>query len=143
MTTLILAILVSIAVAYLAIQNTVNVPLQLGGFTFAQIPLYAVAIGALLVGLLIGWIMNLMQAITSGMSIRKRENTIRKTQGSLDQLHARINELEEENSHLKAQRTSTKDAHIERDPEPVVGHDEQKEHRPGFLEQIRHKISYR
>lgn len=108
MATLIITILVGLIIAYFATQNTGGTSLHFLNYTLSDIPTYVVVIGALLIGLLLSWLVSLVNDIATGFTIRNKENKIKDYKKENAELTKRIHQLELENTRLK-----------ERHPEPI------------------------
>lgn len=93
MSTLVLTVLFGIAFAYFAAGNSGGVNVNFGGY-FLNMPLYAVALTSLLLGVALSWVISLLNGIFSFFSGYKKD--------------ARIRELEEENAKLIAKKESEK-----------------------------------
>lgn len=103
MATLIIVVLAGLAFTYFALQNTVSVTLQLVQYTLPNVPLFAVAAGALLVGLILSWIINLTQNIGNIFMLRGKERTIQDYKKENLELTKEMHHLELENARLKAE----------------------------------------
>ncbi len=95
MFTLLIVIILGVGFAFLATQNTVSVPVSFGyGLTLEGIPLYIVALASLLFGVFVSWLISLFDGIGSFFSGYRK--------------NAKIKELEEENTRLRAKNTDLK-----------------------------------
>ncbi len=103
MSSLIAAVLVGVGFAYFATQNTVGVTLQFGHYFFYSVPIYIVALGALLIGLILAWIIYLVRTTAFALTLFGKNNQIKASQKTVEQLELRIKNLEVENAELKAQ----------------------------------------
>jgi len=61
-----------------------------------------VVIGALLFGMLLSWVISLMNDIANGLTIRGKESTIKDYKKENIELTKRVHQLELENTRLKA-----------------------------------------
>ena len=102
---LILLIVVGALMTYLAQNNLMLVPLHLGPYTFADIPLFYIIIGSVLSGLGIAYGMHLIGSIFTALSIHGKDNKIKQGKNDIVDLTKRIHQLELENEKLK--NTST------------------------------------
>ncbi len=109
MTTLVLTGLIGLGLAFLATQNTQGVTLQVGNLIWANIPLYAVALGSLLFGLIISWLISGVNSFFSFIAMHGKNSEIKETNQTVEQLKNRIQELENERivEHPEAARVNT------------------------------------
>ena len=92
MSTLVLTVLFGIAFAYFAAQNTGVVDVNMAGYALS-LPLYAVALTSLLLGVGLSWVISLLNGIVTFFSGYRKDT--------------KIKELEEENIRLKTKPAST------------------------------------
>lgn len=104
MSILIIAVIFGLWFTFFATQNSVPVSLQFGGYAVAGVPLYAIALGSLLVGLLISWVINMLEGASSFFKIASKDHSLHKMDDELDKLKAKIQELEVENAELKGKK---------------------------------------
>jgi cell shape-determining protein MreC len=78
-------------------------------YTISNIPTYIVVIGSLLVGLLLSWIISLVNDISNGLVMRGKENKIKDYRKESADLTKRIHQLELENTRLKAETNTADD----------------------------------
>lgn len=97
MLSILLSVCLGLAIGYFATQNTVPVSLQFGEFALDNVPLYVVAVGSLLAGLLIGWIFSFGRTLTTFGS----ERQVRKDDQNMATLERRVRDLEADNAHVK------------------------------------------
>ena len=109
MATLIITVLLGLAMAFFATQNTRPITLNLFNNELTNIPTYIVVIGTLLVGLLLSWIISLVNDIANGMTMRGKESKIRDYKKENAELTRRNHQLELENTKLKAETDSPDD----------------------------------
>jgi uncharacterized integral membrane protein len=101
MSELIVAVVVGIGFAYFATQNTISVPLMFGPYQLVGIPLYIVVLGALLLGLVLAWIIHLVDLAGTFIQIQSKESKFRASQNTVSQLEHKVHDLELENTKLK------------------------------------------
>lgn len=104
MSILIIAVIFGLWFTFFATQNNMPVNLQFAGYTLPSIPLYMVALGALLVGLLISWVINMFEGAASFFKIHSKDQSLHKMDSELDKLRAKIQTLEVENAELKVKK---------------------------------------
>lgn len=130
MLTLIAAVILGLVFAYIAVQNTTGVPIRIGVYEWINIPLYIIAIGSLLFGLFISWLLSLVDWIASALTISGKDNALHKAERTIENLDRKIHELELENARLRGEK---KEAQV-------------REHvaytrPPTFFERLRHGLS--
>ncbi|MCL6096299.1 MAG: lipopolysaccharide assembly protein LapA domain-containing protein [Patescibacteria group bacterium] len=103
MATLILIVLYGLFIAYFATQNTGPISLHFLNYTASGVPAYIAIVGALLVGLFLSWIISLANSISTGFTIRGKENKLKEAKKEAADLTKRLHELELENERLKAE----------------------------------------
>ena len=104
MSELIIAVLFGLGLAYFATQNTMTVPISLGVYQFFGVPLYLIAFGSLLVGLLIAWVIHLVGALGFLLSLKGKDAKIREREFEMSNLRAKLQALEVENSQLRGDK---------------------------------------
>lgn len=98
---LILLLVVGGAMVYLAQDNLTLVTLHLGTYTVQEIPLFYVIIGSLLLGLILSYLMHLINAVFVTFSLRGKDSKIKQSKNEIADLTKRIHQLELENGKLK------------------------------------------
>ena len=129
---LLLTFIFGLGIAYFTAQNTHGVTVTLANYPLTDVPLYIVVIASLLIGLFVGWIMSVMQSISSGFAIRGKESAIRKAHNDIHALQARVHELETENAELRGEN--------EEKQAPVVIDREEPVYHPSFFDRLRHSF---
>lgn len=132
MSTLIVAVIAGLLFAFFATANTAGVTINIGNYLLNNVPLYLVALGSLLLGLLISWVISLVDSLSSGLSLRSKEQQIKQTEHRLEDLKSRVQELEIENARLKGEHH---DQIVIDDREPV-------KHRPSVMDKIRQNLGF-
>ena len=102
---LILFLAVGAVMVYLAQNNLALVTLQLGAYTFSDLPLFYVIIGSLIVGLSLAYIIYLVNSISGALTIRGKNNKISQTESEIVDLTKQIHQLQLENERLKNHTT--------------------------------------
>lgn len=116
---LLIAAIIGAGFAILSTQNTIGVPVHLGGYYWTHIPLYLIAIASLLVGLLIAWLLSLINWAASTVHLHGKELRARKAETSADRLEARVHDLELENAKLRSQLHETEAVDQAERPSPL------------------------
>lgn len=101
MPTLILLLIISGIMVYLAQNNLMLVTLNLGTYVFTDIPLFYVIISSLLAGLVLSYLVHLINAIFISFNMRSKDNKIKHDESEIVDLTKRIHQLELENEKLK------------------------------------------
>ncbi len=131
---LIFTVILGIGFALFATQNTIKVPVELGNIQYTGIPLYAVALGSLLLGLGVSAILRMIDWATTGLTLRGKDNQIRKSESTVEQLQQKIKELEIENARFK-NKTPTNNSTFQRHPDLAV-------HNPSLIDHIKTSFSH-
>ena len=102
MLALIVSLLFSALIAFLATQNTELVNLHFIAYTWVGIPIYLVMLFSLITGLLFAWLFHVLKAISFSMILKGKNKTIK--EGKLENLELtqKVHKLELENSRLSA-----------------------------------------
>lgn len=98
---LILLLVVGSIMVYLAQNNLMLIPLHLGSYVFPAVPLFYVIIGSFLTGLVLAYLVYLVNSIFIGFSMRRKDKTIKHGKSDIVNLTKRIHQLELENEKLK------------------------------------------
>ncbi len=98
---LILFLLIAAGVVYLAQYNLTPVTLVIGYYTFSGIPLFYVLVGSLLTGLILGYIVQLINSFFVNRALKKKDSKIKSTKETIAELSKRIHQLELENERLR------------------------------------------
>lgn len=104
---LIIVFLFGAVLAFFATQNTAGVAINYLGYIWSDIPLYMVVIGSILVGLLLAGVITLINSFTNTFTLMGKDQKIKETSKVASDLKKRIDELEIENTRLKAEKSST------------------------------------
>ena len=94
MLSILLAVIFGLGVGYFATENTTPVALRLGDFVVENVPLYLVAVGSLLAGLVIAWIFYLTRTVTGSMTMASKARDTSTIERSMANLEYRVRELE-------------------------------------------------
>jgi uncharacterized integral membrane protein len=114
-------LVLGLVIGYFATQNTTPVALQFGDYILADIPLYVVAVGSMLLGLFIAWIFYFARTVSSALTIYGKDSAMKKAKQTVAELEQRVGELEDENHQLKNDRKAVSPWSWEQPTKP--GHD--------------------
>ncbi len=109
MLSLILLLVGGSVIAYLSLQNTMLVSVNFLDQTVSNVPLYFVIIGSMLIGLLLSYVIYLVHAIVTNISLASKDRKIIKEKQEVAELTKQIHQLELENVKLKKQTDSEAD----------------------------------
>ena len=97
---LILLLIVGTCLVYISKFNFIPVSVNLGFYTFSDIPLFYVIVGSLLTGLVLSYVVYLINSIFTSFTLYGKENEIKKNKNEVILLNKRIHALELENEKL-------------------------------------------
>ena len=106
MLSLIVTILFGLGITFFAFQNSILVPVNPLGTQIFNIPLYLVAIISLLAGIIMAWIISMMDGLSHFMQIRGKENVIHNDKKEIKQLKEQIHDLEIKQEKLLVEKNS-------------------------------------
>jgi lipopolysaccharide assembly protein A len=98
---IILLLVIGSVLVYLSQFNFIPVSVNLGWHIFADIPLFYVIVGSMLLGLILAYAAYLGNAITNSMILSGKNKEIKKDRNEVLELTKRIHQLELENEKLK------------------------------------------
>lgn len=98
---LILLLVLGSTLVYISKFNFVPVSVNLGFYTFSDIPLFYVIVGSLVFGLVLSYLAYLVHSISTSFKFRGKNNEIKKNKDEVLELTKRIHQLELENEKLK------------------------------------------
>jgi len=101
MLTVILLVVVSAILAYVSKFNAMPVSVNLGTFVISDIPLFYVIVGSFLLGLILFYLVNLVNSVFMSFALRGKDNKLKKSKDDVLELTKRIHQLELENEKLK------------------------------------------
>ncbi|CAN5142326.1 hypothetical protein BH09PAT1_BH09PAT1_0160 [soil metagenome] len=116
---LLLATIIGAGFAFLATQNTVNVPVHVANYSWSAIPLYAVAITSLLIGLFLAFLLSLFNWAASSLTLHGKEVRAHKAESTVADLQNKIRELEAKNAELAAKHHEIKEVKAAENPSTV------------------------
>jgi uncharacterized integral membrane protein len=100
MLSLLLSIIFGLAIGYFATQNTSPVTIQFGELVLENVPLYMIAVGSLILGLLIGLVFYLARSV-SNLRFIGRDHETERARRTVIELDHRVHTLEAENARLR------------------------------------------
>ena len=98
---LILLLVIGSMLAYLSHNNLTPVSVNVGSYVLANVPLFYVIIGSLIIGLGLSYVINLVHSISSSLALRGKEKEVKKNKNEVLELTKRVHQLELENEKLK------------------------------------------
>jgi len=101
MLTLIILLILGSSLVYISKYNFAPVSLNLGVYVFPNIPLFYVIVGSLVIGLVLSYLLHLVQAISTSFTLRGKNKEIKNDKDEILELTRRVHQLELENEKLK------------------------------------------
>ena len=98
---LIIYLIVGTALVYISKFNFTPVTLNLGYFVLTNIPLFYIVIGSVLFGLILSYLVHLINSVSTMFTLRGKNNQIKKEKEEVLELTKRIHQLELENEKQK------------------------------------------
>lgn len=86
---------------FFALQNTAHVSLSLFNQTYSDVPLFSVIIGSMLIGVLLSFLISMVNSIATSFTLRGKDKKIKETEKSLNEVTKKNHQLEIENEVLK------------------------------------------
>lgn len=102
MLSLVVVILLSLEIAYFAIQNSAVVDLRFMNYQLTGLPIYFVAVVSLLVGVIVAWLISAMSSASHFIKLRNKD-------GIIEQDRKVIKDLKDKIAHLELEKTKLKD----------------------------------
>ena len=103
MVTLVILIVTGIAAAWFATQNTQVTTLTLAQYSFTDIPVYLVVLGAVLLGILVSFVIHFFNSLGSTLALHGKEGTLASARKEITDLSKEVHQLQIENARLKTQ----------------------------------------
>jgi putative membrane protein len=103
MSGLIILIVFGIGIGLFSTQNTQSASITFANYTFRNIPMYLIILGAILSGIFVSWIISLFGFVSSFFTLHGKESKIKESKKEIANLTKRLHELELENERLKAE----------------------------------------
>ncbi len=113
MLSLLLLVIFGLGMAFFATQNIATTTIILAGHIYKGVPLYIIVIGALLLGIFVSWLISIVDALSSTLTIHGRDKAIKKQAEINNDLKKRMRELEIENAKLSGRRDTHTETGIE------------------------------
>lgn len=96
--------------AYISKDNLTPVTLNLAHYTFADIPLFYVIVGSLLLGIVFAYIVQILGSISTALELRSNKQEIKSSKDEILELTKRVHQLELEKEKLKHGKPEIVDA---------------------------------
>ncbi len=100
---LVVLVLFGIGGAYFATQNTQTASITLANYSYSGIPLYLIALGSLLVGFVVSWLISLVDGVSSYFRIHGKDSALKDAHKEVAELTKRVHQIELENERLRAE----------------------------------------
>lgn len=101
MLVLLITAVLGTAFAIFATQNTSTVDLNFGRYFIPSVPIYLVVLVPLLLGLLVAYILHIMNILSHGMTIDEQKKEIKNLKSVLAEMTKKAHKLELENIKIK------------------------------------------
>lgn len=101
MLALIFTLLVGSGLVYISTFNFMLVSVNFGFYTISDVPLFYVMVGSMIAGLVLSYIIYLINEITNTLRIRAKDKEIKKNKEEALELAKRVHQLELENEKIK------------------------------------------
>jgi len=98
---LILLLVVGSILVYISKFNFTPVSVNLGLYTFSNIPLFYVIVASLLFGLVLSYLIYLVHSISTSFTLRGKDKEIKKDKNAVLELTKRVHQLELENEKIR------------------------------------------
>ena len=101
MVVLLLVLLFGLALAYFATQNTTLTSIVIGPYLIADLPLYLVVLGALVLGAAVSGLLYSLHTLTSSLELNDKKKQINALKNELAEITRATHKLELQNTKLK------------------------------------------
>jgi uncharacterized integral membrane protein len=101
MLSLILLLVIGSGLVYISKFNFMLVSVNLGMFVISDIPLFYVIVGSLVTGLVLAYLMHLVNEVTNSFRFRGKDKEIKKNKEEVLELAKRVHQLELENEKIR------------------------------------------
>lgn len=105
MLAVILTLVFAILVAYFATQNTSEAMINFSTYS-RSVPVYLVVLVSLLIGFVFAWVLHLMNAFVSFLTLIGKNNAIKKEKNANTQLTKKVQDLEIEKNKLETEKNT-------------------------------------
>ncbi len=101
MISLIFLLIFGAGVAFLSLQNTAPITLTILHFSFKGVPLYYVIIGAMLIGIVLSFLVNIVDSVSHLFILNSKNSKIKAEEKEMIEMTKKIHQLQLENAVLK------------------------------------------
>ena len=102
MFTLVITVILAVAFALFATQNTHTVDINFANYVLPSVPLYLVVLASLALGLFSAFIIYIVKDLSSRLTISEQKDESKKLRSEVTELTKEVHKLELENTKLKA-----------------------------------------
>jgi uncharacterized integral membrane protein len=103
MITLVVTVLLGLAFALFATQNTGPVDIHIGPYNITDAPVYLVILASIVFALLVCGLIYFIKSLSSSLTISEKDEELKKTKEELTETTKLAHKLELENTKLKAE----------------------------------------
>jgi uncharacterized integral membrane protein len=117
MVALVIAVIFGLGIGYFATQNITPITIQFADYVVEGVPLYAVILGSLLVGLFMAYLLYLARSVSSKLTMHGENHADTRVRQAVANLERRVDRLESENARLRMGQSSPleyPDHHLQR-----------------------------
>lgn len=111
---LIIAVLFGLLFALFATQNTSMTSVVISGYP-VDMPVYIVVLGSLLIGIIVSWIISMMDSFGSMVNMWGKDAKITESKHAIRDLSQKVKELEQENTKLRSAAPSKLPKFLQKD----------------------------
>lgn len=133
MLALLLLVVFGLGMAFFATQNVLGTTITIAGNTFTGIPLYVVVIGSLLLGIFVSWLISMINAISSTLTIHGKDTALHVRDEQIAELKEKIHQLELDNATLGGEQHATDQTRTE---------ESQEVYRPSIAQRVKHNLGF-
>lgn len=130
MLSLLLLVVFGLGIAFFATQNVAGSTITIANSTYQGIPMYAIVIGSLLLGIFVSWLISMVDAISSLFTIHGKDTALNEANETIKKLKLTNRELELENANLKGEKNT-----------PIIVEKTHEPARPSFLSRLKNTYS--
>jgi uncharacterized integral membrane protein len=106
MLALVIAVIFGLGIGYFATQNVTPITIQFADYVVEGVPLYAVILGSLLVGLFMAYLLYLGRTVSSKLTMHGENHADGRVRQAVANLEQRVGQLESENARLRMGQSS-------------------------------------